>query len=458
MATSRNAKKQTTNPIPLGDQMLPIPRLHLDPQNPRHEPLISDAEVIAQLCSAEMVAELAQDIASRGALSPLDVLGVIPFEGHPGHFIAVEGNRRTCALILLSDPSRAPSVALETQLRRLAATAPIPKMVKVHVFANRTDAKPWIDLRHLGPQGGIGTREWNTDQKTRAAGANTKTSARANTLALAVLDRLTQLNLLSPEQRSQISLTTITRYLGTPGVRAVLGLGSGTKLLYTHETSETDRALCQLVLDSIIPTISGNYSVNSRSSSAERVSYANTLKTRGIAPATPLPAPQAPAAAMPTAANDKTTSPAKKRSASHPANYPYLFDRSLTVLVRDPVLLRLREEALKLPLDDFPFCGNYLLRAFVEQTMVLFAKKRGKYSTAMNDEQLSQTCASELKSMGVTGKALAVISKAAGSSAQPYSLHSLGHIVHGGSIPTRQSIRAHSDTWMPSLQAMLSAL
>lgn len=455
MAANSTGKRATKKEDVHGDQMLPISRLHLDPKNPRHEPMESDAEVIAQLCDEEMVAELANDIATRGALSPLDVLGVVPFDGHPGHYIAVEGNRRTCALILLSDPSRAPTAALQAQLRRIVAGAKIPREVKVHVFADRPAAKPWIDLRHLGPQGGIGTREWNADQKTRAAGGNAKTSSRANTLALAVLDRLVRQGTLTPDQRSQVSLTTITRYLGTPGVRAILGLGSGTEMIYTHDAAEVDTALGQLVLDSIMRQKDGSFAVNSRSSSNERLAYATGLKSRRLAPVTPLPAPAAPPA---VAASGGPAAKVIARSARNPATLPTLFDRSFTVAHPDPVLLRLRDEALRLQLADYPFSANYLLRAFIEQTMILFAKKRRKYSPSMNDEQLTHVCAAELKALGTTGKALTVISKAAGSAAQPYSLHSLGHAVHGGSIPTQQSLRAICDTWKPSLRAMLDAL
>lgn len=437
----------------LGDMNLPVSRLHLDPQNPRHTPLEADSDVIAQLCNEELVAELAQDIATRGSLSPLDVLGVIPYEGHPGHFIAVEGNRRTCALILLLDPSRAPTPEFQAQLKRLAATAEVPKQVKVHVFADKAAAKPWIDLRHLGPQGGIGTREWNADQKTRAAGSNTKTSSKANKLALEVLDRLVNLGLLTTEQRDKVGLTTITRYLGTPGVRAILGLGSSSQLIYTHDVNEVDTALLQMVLDSINKQEDESYLVNSRASSPDRLAYATSLQSRNQAPTTPLEAPSPP----PIRPNTKTTS-ARKRSARNPALTPTLFDRSFTVSHNDPILLRLRTEALSLKIEDFPFSGNYLLRAFVEQTMILFAKKQGKHNPGMNDQQLTQTCANELKAIGVTGKALTVISKAAGSQSQPHSLHSIGHAVHGGSIPTRQSLRAMFDTWKPSLRAMLDAL
>lgn len=326
MAAKKSRKRTEPEEFILGDQLIPISRLHLDPLNPRHDPLQSDAEVIAQLCDAEMVSELAHDIATRGALSPLDVLGAVPFDGNPGHYVAVEGNRRTCALILLSDPSRAPTPALQAQLRRVAAARNAPRQIKVHVFADRAAAKPWIDLRHLGPQGGIGTREWDADQKTRAAGGNTRTSSRANTLALAALDRLAHIGLLTADQRRQASLTTITRYLGTPGVRAILGLGSPKDLIYTHDSAEVDTILQRLVLDSIEPKNDGSFAVNSRSGSADRLAYANALKKAGLAPVTPLPAPAAPPVGTPT-----PTPAGKKRSARNPANMSKLFDQSFTL-------------------------------------------------------------------------------------------------------------------------------
>ena len=482
-------KRKIPSKVIMGDQEVSVSYLHLDPQNPRHDPLEGDAEVIAQLCNAEMVAELAQDIARRGALSPLERMGVIPFEGHPGHFITVEGNRRTCALILLSDPDRAPTRPLQAQLRRLSATSKAPTRNKVHVFPDRAAAKPWIDMRHLGPQGGIGTLEWDAAQKTRAAGDNTQTSARANTLALAVLDRLVQTGKLSTAQREKVRLTTVTRYLGTPGVRAILGLGSATDLVFTHASEEVMAALHRLVLDSIELQADGSFAVNSRSSSAERLAYANRLKSRGLAPVTPLAVssasndasggypvtsvtPQvhygkdttsAPAGGLPTdvpAGQMPETSSAqgKKRSATDPAKLRTLFDSTFLVEARDPVLLRLRQEALSLPLEDFAFSGNYLLRAIVEQVMVLFAKKRGKYSPGMPDHKLTLVCAAEFKEIGGSGKALSVLDKVAGNQATPYGLHSLGNAIHGGIIPTKRDLRAYADTWMPALRGMLDAL
>jgi len=147
----------------------------------------------------------------------------------------------------------------------------------------------------------------------------------------------------------------------------------------------------------------------------------------------------------------------KKRSTRNPIFLPTLFNSSFTVANRDPVLLRLRKEALHLQLVDFPFSGSYLLRAFFEQTMVLFAKKKGKYNRPLNAQKLIEVCAKELKDMGVSGKALSVLIKA-GDENCAYSLHSLGHALHGGSIPTPTSLRAIFDTWEHSLRAMLDSL
>lgn len=443
----------------LGDRTIPIARLHLDPKNPRHPPLKSDAEVIAQLCKDEQVLELAKDIVEMQSVSPLEVLGVVPYEGHVDHYITVEGNRRTCALLLLVDPRRAPTSELKDAFKKIATKASIPREVKVHIFVDREAAKPWIARRHLGAQGGRGTRSWDTTQQARAAEGDTSTSAADNALALAVLDRLSAAGLLTSAEREQVSLTTITRYVGTPGVRAILGLGGARKLEYTHDAAEVDRALLRLVLDSIQKQDNGASRVNSRTNSKQRVAYANELKSEGVAPSRALPAPAAPPPVTPAPAA-AAVGGKRDRSSTSPDKLRTLFDRSLLVKSSDPVLRRLREEAVSLDIDDYPFAANYLLRALIEQTMTLYAKKnaKGRWNDRLTDEALTNLCHELLKANGVSGKALTIVGKAAGSAAQPYSLHSLGHAVHGGSIPAKKALRAMSDTWRPSLEAMLKGL
>ncbi len=166
-----------------------VSRLHLHGDNYRHEPLRRESEIIDALCDSQLVA-LATDIATLGRLSPIEVLGVMPDPEQPGHYIALEGNRRTCALILLRDPKRAPS-KLQVSFTRLAQQAQLQNLVRAYVFRDRESAQPWIERRHLGDQGGVGTREWSADAQARAAiHSSGRTTAKANLLALAVLDRL----------------------------------------------------------------------------------------------------------------------------------------------------------------------------------------------------------------------------------------------------------------------------
>lgn len=458
---SRKKKKLPQRAIKqqLGDQFILISRLHLHLSNPRHEPVQSEAQAIAKLCDTELIAELAQDIAQRGSLSPLEVMGVIPMAGHPGHFISLEGNRRTCALIVANDPSRAPE-SIRQHLHRITANTSLPKKVKAHVFADEAQAKQWIELRHLGLQGGAGAKEWDATQKFRAAGGNTKTSARDNTLAVLVLDRLVSCGLLSAEQRGKINVTTITRYLGTPGVRAILGLGSNRELIYTHKPDEVDKALLKLVLDSLIPADDGSHLVNSRSNSLQRVQYANEIKSQGYAPSSSLETPEEPPAPTKPRTQTETARNAsiKKRSANHPDTRKRLIPTDFAISINDPILLRLRREGLDLEIERFTFSANYILRALVEQIMTLFAKKKGRFNSNMTDNALTQVCADELRKLGITGKALTNVEKAAGAQNTGHSLHSLGHAVHGGTIPTANDLKKHFDTWRPALEAMLSAI
>ena len=453
------ASRKQGEAVQLGDRTIPIARLHLDPDNPRHPPLKSDAEVIAQLCKDEQVLELAKDIVEMQSVSPLEVLGVVPYEGHVEHYITVEGNRRTCALLLLVDPRRAPTSELKDAFKKLATNASIPREVKVHIFADRGAAKPWIARRHLGARAGRGTRSWDTTQQARAAEGDTSTSAADNALALAILDRLSEAGLVTSAEREQVSLTTITRYVGTPGVRAILGLGGGRKLEYTHDAKEVDRALLRLVRDSIQKQDDGTSKVNSRTNSKQRVAYAHELKSEGVAPSRALLAPADPPPVAP-ALGAAGAGGKRNRSSTSPDKLRTLFDRSLLVKSSDPTLRRLRDEAVSLDVDEFPFAANYLLRALIEQTMTLYAKKnaKGRWSEKLTDEALTHLCHDVLKANGVSGKALMIVGKAAGSAAQPFSLHSLGHAVHGGSIPTKKALRAVSDTWRPSLEAMLKEL
>ncbi|MBB3295196.1 hypothetical protein FHT39_003876 [Mitsuaria sp. BK045] len=436
-----------------------VTRLHLNSLNPRHEPLDDEPAIIQQLFNHEYVDVLARDIALRGELSPLDVIGVIPMAGNPGHYIALEGNRRTCALILLADPNRAPTPAIRRQVQALAEQGNAPREVHVYEFPDQSAADQWIDLRHMGEQGGIGTRGWTPSQQAAALARRSpgetrpsRAAAQPNLLALAVLDRLTVRGLVSPEQRDQVSLTTITRYLGTPSVRTLLGLGDRSRLIYTHDADEVDAALARFVLDSLPRQDGIRPLVHSRADSDDRTAYARQLASAGVAPTTALAAPSPPPLVE---AGGRST---RRRSANNPSLRQRLITSSFVVETSDSALLRLRTEMLHLNIEHHEFAANYLLRAFVERIMVLFLTARGRHGPNLSDRRLTQLCTEELTRLNAPRPVVTVVNNAGANDATPYNLTSLGSAVHGGHFPTQRDLVSHADTWLPALRFMLDSL
>lgn len=439
---------------PTSDRLIPWNRLHLDLANPRHDPVGSEAEAIAYLCGAEKVMALAADIGEHG-LNPLESLGVIPMAESPGHFIAVEGNRRTCALIVTADPERAPE-RFRARLRRIKEQGNFPSEVRVHVFRDKADAAFWFNLRHQGEQDGIGLKTWNPTQKSRALSGNSKASAKADALAVKILDRMEKLGQLSKEDRAKVSISTLTRYLSTPDVRKIFGIGDRTELVYTHAFDEVDRCLLRLVRDSITPRADGSFPVHSRTNADERRQYANELKAQGATPSTLLDEPAAPTGRADVSASENQSTQRARRSASNPDKRGFLVPRDFKICVKDDVLIRLRNEASRLDVEDYSFSANFLLRAIVERVLIGFLKQRGKWPQS-GDLATLQTCAAELKQMDAPRSVQDVVQKASHKNSS-YGLHTLGFAVHGGIIPTGSDLKKHFDTWRPALAFMLEQI
>ncbi|WP_374245273.1 hypothetical protein [Zoogloea sp.] len=435
--------------------------VHLDGNNPRHISLERESEIIAALCDNQLIA-LATDIASQGAMSPLEVMGVIEHEGMPGHFIAVEGNRRTCALILLTDPARAPNAESRNTFKRLAKEAKIPSQLHVFLFSDRAKAQPWIDRRHLGLQGGIGTREWDAGAKTRAATRSAaNTTAKANILALRVLERLLALGLLSKEQHSAVPITTLSRYLNNKTRRAILGLGdldAEGQLVFTHEAAEVDTALHRLVLDALPRADNETPRVHSRAQAGERDDYVGQLASQGLTPSTRLPKPAPPPKPQSTAAETSGSSATRTRSTANPAHRLRLINSSFTVKTTDKALAKLRNEMLHLPIDDHEFAANYLVRAFVERVMLLYFRHHLPNRHPKNDAELAQQCAHFAQANSAPRPVQQVLGQANSDKHISHGLHALGGAVHGNTFPTRRQLIAVVDTWEPALQYMLAAI
>lgn len=421
-------------------------KLHLDLENYRHEPVENEENAIAKLYTHEKVEAIVRDIVEYGAISPLDRIGVIPMPRNPGHFIAVEGNRRMCALLLLNDPDRAPTPQARIVMREMAKQITLPNKIDVVKFGSKEQAKHWVDLRHLGPQSGQGLRTWNSSQKERAAN-----EGGSNQLALAVLDRAQQGKWFEGDKPPAI--TTLTRYLKNREVRAALGLGHHKDLVFTHDSNEVDAALQQFLRDAM-PTTDGSLPrVNSRSKDTDRSTYARDLRDRGISPRTPLKTPAVPAAAKP----GKVSTTAKPRNKPDTAQRKYLVPTGFVCNAEDRNLRMLFREMQRTPIDQHEFANAYLLRAFVERVMTLYLKKVDRGFTVSNDQALVRRCSQMLDPSSKQAK-LKALRTAASQTDASHSLHTLGAAVHAGMVMDRRALIFTWTNWEYALELMLAGI
>lgn len=254
-----------------------LSKIFLQLDNPRHEPVRSEADAIAKLCDTEDVLPLARDIVRYG-LSPLERFAMVPVGGKKGagkqsaSYIVAEGNRRICALKLLSDPDLAPP-ALRKAFEKLADNWTPIITVPAAVFNSPEEVRIWLDRVHSGPQGGIGRKGWNSDQKQRFWGGT------KNRLAQMLLDYAESEGMITEEQRAG-KLTTAQRFLSNPIFRENLGLDSSNdeELSRTRPKRDFDTLVKKFVADLV-----GGKAVNSRMNKDDIQNYARGLaSTNGV--------------------------------------------------------------------------------------------------------------------------------------------------------------------------------
>ena len=144
--------------------------LLLSDKNPRLEPSFGEMEAIARMVEdqGEKLFVLATDIVENG-LNPLDTIAVYPSEIYSGYFEVGEGNRRICAIKLLKDPSLIKTIntTLSTKFENLSSSYKVQESIEVGVFENEESLRHWMEVRHMGEQGGKGLSKWNSVQKAR---------------------------------------------------------------------------------------------------------------------------------------------------------------------------------------------------------------------------------------------------------------------------------------------------
>lgn len=252
------------------EDSISLHRIFLHHDNPRHEPYETQGEVIDYLCRNENVSQLARDIVTHG-LNPLERFALFRDNAEESAteaaYIVGEGNRRICAIKLLTDPDLAPP-NIRKSFERLANEWDEISEVPAVIFDDMDDLNLWLDRIHQGPQGGVGRKDWNADQKQRHSGSN------KNRIALALLDYSEKKGFIAFEDRKR-KLTTVQRYAGNAVFRETLGLDATKPDEVCRNRTPDDFDL--LVRQFIADLLNRSDEVNSRSNSPQIEFYARNL-------------------------------------------------------------------------------------------------------------------------------------------------------------------------------------
>lgn len=236
--------------MPSEERTIPLSKINLNTENDRHGTLPSQVHCIQWMLNnlGDEIYRLAKDIAQHG-LSPLDNILVIPSES--GNFVVWEGNRRITALKLLENPDRCHSRDLTQKYARLTKDFEVPSKLRCVVASSQQEADRLIELKHQGPQGGVGTLHWSPAQKNRHQTRLGKKGRYdfSQKVIDAILPKLSE-DLQFKVQDKSFALSTLDRLLQNTEVRNFLGISDedGSPRRTLHE-SEVVKGLSKVISD-----------------------------------------------------------------------------------------------------------------------------------------------------------------------------------------------------------------
>ncbi|MBU3059538.1 hypothetical protein [Pseudomonas indica] len=404
--------------------------IYQDPQNPRHEFMEDEAEIVEFLVKEEKIKQLAKDICENG-VSPLDIFAVTRDDS--GNYIALEGNRRICALRLLNDPDLSPARERKYFEALSEGSDKYPSQVQCIVFSTREEAAIWIERRHNGEQNGVGLVPWNAVQKARFFGESD------NTLALKLLEFAEKEGIITEEERKG-RLTTATRFLGNPLIRSTLGICSGRSdadVKIDVSEDEFKKVLTRFCRD----LVEGTNGVTSRSGKKDWEKYAKLLKSDGVAP-TQHGEPQSL-----TKLGEPTTKPLQERGTKSPDARRHLIPNSFRPKIQDKILKRVFDEACKIDCDVFPLGAVLLTRVFLENVYWRVQEKlTGTFPRDTDKVHLILEKIIPLieQDVGLSKKeknALGALKRVKSNENEVFSPKTLGAYAHAGHLPDSKQIK-----------------
>lgn len=436
--------------------------IYLDAENPRHDPIDDQDRIIEYLVSKEKIRPLAKDIVSYG-VSPIELFAVL--DDGKGRYIALEGNRRLCALILLNDPMRGPS-SDRSYFKNLAESMSFPiTEVDSVIFKSRKEADVWIDRRHEGQQDGIGIKQWDATQKTRR---NLSRQIKdRNALSQALLQYAMKHKYLSRSETEKI-LTTATRYLSNPFLRKTMGIISKSNdpdVVINVSSNDFDKVLeefCNNLIDE-------QSVISSRSKKEDWENYAKKLAKEGFAPSVTCSHHK-------LSDRDDSNGGASKnngadpdpsgRTNQNPDKRKHIVPSSgFSVSIKNNNLRRAFGELKEIPVQGTPLAAAMVCRAFLENLYWLFYEKKCEGNTA-NPSQKTHVLLEKVielikrdKALSrAEKKALSALKRVQANETNVLSAQTLGANVHLAHYPNASELNREWDNIQAILLYMLKEI
>jgi len=444
-----------------------VTNLLLDLENPRlAEGQQSQIETLHAMLTAEgpKTLALAESIANEG-VSPMERLLVMPSEQDANRFVVLEGNRRLTALKILAEPAMADSVLTPAQRKRLQKWSieyrkhGEVERVECVIFSTREEANPWVERRHRGDQGGVGTVRWGA---TEAARFDARRSGKRRP-ELQVLDYVAQhaeLDTATREKLHDASITNLKRLVADKAVRDRLGLqiDDEGRVLSRYPEKETLKGLVRIVQDLAHDKIK----VADIYTAKDRQQYLGRFKTSELPTASkalPTPGPLIGDGGLGVRPVGGVVS--TKKAVPSPKLRATLIPTACKLNVTVAKLRNIYRELRKLKIEDYPNAVAVLMRVFVELSVDEVIEK-GKL---MTEQELQGSklrhkltkVAEHLKAAGsLSDKQVKAVKKAAVDQhllvSSVTTFHQYVHNQHFSASPT--DLRAAWDNLQPFFEAI----
>ncbi|MBK7141079.1 MAG: hypothetical protein IPH75_03230 [bacterium] len=354
---------------PLKTAEIAVVDLLVDAQNPRFEKQNSQREAITKIVTEQgnKIVSLATHIAKNGLNQ--SELPIVTKEPGKDKYVVLEGNRRIAAIKLLSEPQLVNSLTIpESIARKLKELHTkhhknLPLSIRCVVAASREEAGPWIEIRHLGENGGVGIIRWDGVAAGRFRGESPEW------LLLQMVSESEFLDQDTRDKLYKLSITNIKRILDTPEARRLIGVDvKDGDLVVLGSPNEVMARLAIVVSD----IANKHVKVTQLDSKEQRVEYAKKVIAREL--------PKHHAKIGPTdlesSTPNKQTRKSKQRTTRSKGERKTLIPTTLNITLTQKRIAEIFGELQTLPIEKYKNSCAVLLRVLLEMSLSEYSQKR----------------------------------------------------------------------------------